>query len=516
MTGSLTHKTTSKNSLFLTVAKAAKASILPMLMCGAFFAVSVDANAQRTNRNRQQAEQPVEGRQFGAKAGAVVNEAQELRAANQYSAAISKLSQALALPDLNAYERATIYQMQGASYYELDQFVPAISAFENAISSGGLLPNESSNLRVNIAQLLIASGQYSRGAQMLENWNRSGGQLKPAHIEMLWQAWSQAENYSRALPWAEKWFNAARPKERKHYDLLNFMYSNLNMPAKQADIAKQMINRWPGDKNLWDAWASLLANGGREQESFEVTKMLYLGGALTSQTDLEKVVQYYSFYDMPYQAAEILEREMNAGRIPQSSDKLVQLSDLFRQSREYKRAIPALEKAASSSGKAKLYADLGEALYKENQCGKAEKAFKKAMQLGYDQGKSWMLIASCLYDDAALEDRPKCPYTDEKDATLPWSVKRKAALAAFDSVPRSSREARNAKKWKTFIVGEKNNLKKRCLFQADIKWQNCRDDIRRAYKGEFLVGKFVLNDEKCMAFKPRFDKEFKKNKTDDK
>ncbi|HID36053.1 MAG TPA: hypothetical protein EYP39_01545, partial [Ghiorsea sp.] len=276
MTGSLTHKTTSKNSLFLTVAKAAKASILPMLMCGAFFAVSVDANAQRTNRNRQQAEQPVEGRQFGAKAGAVVNEAQELRAANQHSAAISKLSQALALPDLNAYERATIYQMQGASYYELDQFVPAISAFENAISSGGLLSNESSNLRVNIAQLLIASGQYSRGAQMLENWNRSGGQLKPAHIEMLWQAWSQAENYSRALPWAEKWFNAARPKERKHYDLLNFMYSNLNMPAKQADIAKQMINRWPGDKNLWDAWASLLANGGREQESFEVTKMLYL------------------------------------------------------------------------------------------------------------------------------------------------------------------------------------------------------------------------------------------------
>jgi len=490
--------------------------ILPLVLVSGIYALSVDdAYAQRANRNQDQAEQPAEGRQFGAKAGAVVNEALEFMNADQYSAAISSLNKALAIPDLNAYEKSTIYQMLGSAYYEMNNYGQTITQWESAISAGGLLPNERSNLRVNIAQLLIANGQPARGAQMLEDWNRAGGQLKPKHIEYLWQAWSQAENYRRALPWAEKWFNSARPKERKHYDLLNFMYNNLNMPAKQADIAKQMINRWPEDKNLWQVWKSLLANGGREKESFEVSKMLYLGGALDTQQEFETIVQYYGYYDMPYQAAKILERELNAGNIRETPEKLVQLSDLYRQAREYKMAIPALEKAAKSSGKAKLYADLGEALYKENQCGKAEAAFKKAMQLGYDQGKSWMLIASCRYDDAATEKRPNCPYTEADDANLAWSTKRKAAAAAFDSVPSSSSEAGNARKWKSFIAGEKSSLKKRCIFERDLKKQTCEADIRRAYKAQFLKGEFKLSDESCMSFKEAFDKEFRKAQEED-
>ncbi len=515
MTSSLTQIKT-KTSLLSSVGRGVKTFILPLALCGGFAAISVsDAYAQRSNRNNDQAEQPTEGRQFGAKAGTIVNEALGFMTADQYGAAISSLNQALALTDLNAYEKSTIYQMQGSAYYEMNNFPQAIQGFENAIGAGGLLPNESSNLRVNVAQLLIASGQPARGAQMLEDWSRSGGQLKPKHIEYLWQAWSQAENYRRALPWAEKWFNAAQPKERKHFDLLNFMYSNLNMPAKQADIAKQMINRWPQEKQLWNAWKSLLANGGREKESFEVTKMLYLGGALDTQQEFETVVQFFGYYDMPYQAARILERELNAGNIRETPEKLVQLSNLFRQAREYRLAIPALERAAKTSSNAKLYADLGEALYKENQCGKAETAFKNAMKLGYDQGKAWMLIASCRYDDAALETRPSCPFTEADQANLAWSTKRKSAAAAFDSVPSSSSEAGNARKWKTFIAGEKSNLTKRCIFEANIEWQNCRDDIRRAYKSEFLDGKFTLNDKKCMKYKDRFDKEFRKTKTQD-
>ena len=218
--------------------------------------------------------QTTEGRQFGAKAGAVVNEALQFMNGNQYSPALNKLNEAISIPELNAYERSTIYQMMGASSYELNDYGGAISSFQNAINAGGLLPNESDSLRVNIAQLLIANGQYSQGAQELENYLNRGGQQKPQYVEMLTQAWVQSENYSRALPWAEKWFRAASPKERKHFDLLNFLYNNLGQPGRQADIVKEMITKWPNDKQLWDSWASLLANGGREQDAFEVNNCL--------------------------------------------------------------------------------------------------------------------------------------------------------------------------------------------------------------------------------------------------
>jgi len=225
LTRSLTQKANTKSSILKTIGSGVKTVILPMIMCAAFLALSFDtANAQRSRRSStDDTPPPTEGRQFGAKAGAIVNEALEFMTADNFTAANVSLGKALALPKLNAYERATIHQMRGQIYYELNQYEKSIQSFESAISSGGLLPKESSALRVNIAQLLIASGQPARGAQMMEDWNRAGGKLTPKHVEYLWQAWSQAENYPRALPWAEKWFNAARPKERKHYDLLNFM-----------------------------------------------------------------------------------------------------------------------------------------------------------------------------------------------------------------------------------------------------------------------------------------------------
>jgi len=480
---------------------------LRTLLGASLLALSTIGAVNMTVLSAAQAQEP-EARQFTAKAGEIVLEAQNFMTAEQYSAALGKLSEALALPELNAYERSIIYQMQGTSYYESNQFGPAINAFESAINAGGLLPNDADKMRVQIAQLMIGNGQYAEGAQRLENYLNNGGERKPQYIEFLTQAWVQAENYSRALPWAEQWFAAASPKERKHFDLMNFLYNNLGQTGRQADIVKQMINRWPEDKTLWDAWASMLANGGREQEAFEVTKMLYLGGALNTEPELLKVVQYYSFYDMPYQAAQILEREMKAGRIASSSDKLKQLSNLFRQAREYKRAIPVLEQAAAASGEAKLYADLGEALYNEGRCGESEKAFREAINKGYDAGKSWSLIANCRYEKTQQQDRLSCDMTKAQMDAAPITKSRLSAIEAFENVPSSSRQSRDAKKWITFVNAERDAIDRRCEFEKTIIVELCYQKIKGAYAEEVFVGELVIPEE-CAPYKTEYDAKYR-------
>ena len=449
-----------------------------------------------------------EGRQFSSEAGEKVNEALTLSNSGQTQAAINILQNTISRPDLNAYERSTIYQMMGQWSYELDRAVEAQQNFENAINAGGLLPAEVESITVVIAQLMIQNGQYREGATRLENFLNRGGQQKDSYIELLTNAWVQAEDYRRALPWAEKWFNAARPKERRHFDLLNFLFNNLGMQGRQADIVKEMIGRWPEDKTLWDAWASMLANGGREQEAFEVTKMLYLGGALNEEADLIKVVDYYSFYDMPYQAAEILEREITANRISRTPTRLKQLSTLFRAAREYKRAIPILESAASQSGDAKLYADLGEALYNEGDCQKSESAFNEAINRGYDAGKSWMLIANCRYDQTNNLDRLNCEMTDEQIATAPISVARESAIEAFNNVPRGSRERSNAAKWVQFINAEKDAVDRRCIFERNVERELCYQKIKQSYDAVIFTDGFKLEDQNCFQYKEDYDAEF--------
>jgi len=109
-------------------------------------------------------------RQFSAESGEIVNETLLLINAGQHEDALKRLLPLSAGVTLNAYERSTVFQMQGASYYELNQYENAIGAFENAVHAGGLLPAEAIQLKLNIAQLRIANGQYSAGATCVALW----------------------------------------------------------------------------------------------------------------------------------------------------------------------------------------------------------------------------------------------------------------------------------------------------------------------------------------------------------
>ena len=448
-------------------------------------------------------------RQFSAAAGEVVNETMILANEKNYEAAVSSLRDLIGKTDLNPYERSTIYQMIGQYSYELGQSEAAQKAFENALNAGGLLPTEVDNIKVVVAQLMIGNGQFREGSERLEGYLNSGGQKKAQYVDLLVNGWIQAEDYKRALPWAETWFDVAAPKQRKHFDLMNFLYNNLGQPARQADIVKQMIDRWPDDKALWESWASMLANGGRERDAFEVTKIMYLKGMLTTEPELLKVVQYYSFYDMPFQAAQILELEMEASRISQAPDHLKKLSGLYRQAREYKRAIPILENAASLSGEAATFAELGEALYNDRDCRKSELAFTEAMNRGYDAGKSWMLIASCRYDAAVELDRLNCGMSDKEMSDAPITRARISAIEAFENVPKRSAEYGNAQTWMQFIETEKQAVKLRCDFEGKVKKDECLKQIKQAYEGMIFTREFKLDDPSCQTFVTEYDAEYR-------
>ncbi len=452
------------------------------------------------------AAQNSEGRQFSAESGELVNTVLTFINSHQHAAALAKLAEALSLPALNAYERGTIYQMKGASHYALNQYGPAITAFDNAVSSGGLLPKEVDRLRVNIAQLMIADEQYAKGAQALEDYLKAGGPEKAQYVEFLVQAWLQAENYARAEPWAEQWFEDANPKERKHFDSLNLIYYKLNQAGPQAAIVEQMVKKWPEDRALWDAWISLLTHSGQEEEAFAVNVMLYERGALKQEEEILKLVQYYSYYGIPFQAANILEQEMNVGRVKQSSERFVQLADLFRQAREYERAIPILEKAVSLSQDGATYAKLGEALYNQGACEGAETAFKQAVDRGFNVGKAWMLIGTCRYEGAQIEARPVCKDTTKEERTqTPFARKRVSALSAFKNVPLSSSESKSAKKWVQFIRQEALAIEDRCDFEASLVRDRCFNQIKQAYDAGIFTDGFKLEDQNCLKFKAEYD-----------
>ena len=212
----------------------------------------------------------------------------------------------------------------------------------------------------------------------------------------------------RALPWALQWMDGAAEKQRKHFDLVVYIYFKLDRPVEQIDIVKQMIEIWPDDRSLWQQWISLLVQTGRDDDAFEVNLLMYKNGMIAPENEILKLAQYHSFYGMPYWGAKLLEAEMKSGRVAETQANLEVLSDYWRQAREYERAIPVLEKAVAGTSDKRLHAALGEAYYNRGDCTRAKSAFDGAMALGYDAGKSWMLIATCEYEKSQAQPRLEC------------------------------------------------------------------------------------------------------------
>ncbi len=461
--------------------------------------------------------QSSEARQFRTVSGQLVNEAQGFAAEKRYSEAIAKLKEALVLPNNSDYEISAIHSIFGHYYIESEQMDLAVSSFEAAISSGGLLSREVTSLEKQIALILISNERYSQGAQRLEAWIAKTKDNDPKNVEYIMQAWLQAENYQNALPWAEKWFKAASPKNRKHFDLLNYIYHNLGLHARQADLIKKMIGRWPDERDLWENWVSLLTQSGREKDAFEVRKIMYQKGILTDEADIKKVVEYHQYYEMPFQAALILEQEMKSGRVNTDGENLVRLSELFRQAREYERAIPILERAAKASDSAQAYAQLGEALYNEGQCKPAETNLKTAMDLGYDRGKAWSLIANCWYEQGQLEPRPVCEDGKIKD----WEFSKKnefnsMASAAFKKVPATTRSYGSAQKWLDYISSENSSYENYCVEIQKIERDLCFIKIESSYTLSPIRGGFVLaeKDQYCMKYKEEYDLKYRAHISD--
>ena len=432
-----------------------------------------DADAQRRrNNNNEDSEQNQAERVFSAQIGLIVLEAQEFQANDQFQQSIEALNRALGTSSINAYERMISLQMRGRAYYELEQVSRAIQDWEAAIATGIMLPQEVSDLRINIGQLYISEGQYAQGIQSLEAAVAQLGvdALNPRIMRMLAQAYAQAERYRDGVVWAER-FWAAQPmadRVRGDYSLMLFFYQQLERVPDQFRIIEEMVQRWPTEKTNWRSYASLLAQTGREQDAFEANKIMYINGMLTESREIVALAQYYSYYEYPYRGAIVLERELNAGVVERNRSNLSLLANMWRQAREWERAIPVLRQLAQLSGDGDDYLKLAESLWQRRELDEAEDAFTEALNRGgLDRpGDAWTLLGNVRAELGREE----------------------SALAAFREGARYPYSRTTANGWATFITNRQRAARERVQIRERVRQDECRFSISDLLETATLLG----------------------------
>ena len=216
----------------------------------------------------------------------------------------------------------------------------------------------------------------------------------------------RAELYEEGLVWAERAVEETDDDHRlRNFQVLSFYYDQLEDRDGQVSIAQAMTRQWPEEKRNWQNYAAALVQAGREREAFDVQVTMYERGLLTESREIVRVAQWYSYYEEPVPGAELLERELEAGRVDRTSTNYRSLALMWRQATQPGRAVrPAFIVAQATDSSqawlflAKLHQTLG-----RNAAGRAALIRGMATGDGLWKHELWSLEADLFTAD---DDQP--------------------------------------------------------------------------------------------------------------
>jgi len=303
--------------------------------------------------------------------------------------------------ELNCYEFGAALRLGAAIKLENKDYDGAVRDLEEALNKGYIPASDAPQTYYNIAQIYLTQERLGQALVYMDRWVNAGG--KPDRTQM-WQlaVINQKEGKDReALKWAERVFQIDGPNaKREVYDFLIYLYDATGNLSKKAELLEFLLAKNPSERKLWDAISGDYFRGNEERKAFEVQKAMYLGGILQTEDEIMRVVNFYNRFNAPFQGAKLLEKEMNAGRVQKTYDKMELLANLYQVAREYERAIPVIEEAARMSSNGSMYERLGRSYSELQEWAKAEEALTNAINKGglKDKGLAWVLIGQSRYE----------------------------------------------------------------------------------------------------------------------
>ena len=345
--------------------------------------------------------QTCEETEFTSKTGQIYLEAEQSAMTNKdFNTASNKLNQ-LKQMTLNCYEEGAVLKLSAYINIERGDRKAAVNDLLAALNKGYIPAKDAPQTYYNIAQIYLQDEDINKALEYMLKWQQAGG--KPDRTQK-WQMavlYQRVDNYKEAIRWAEmvKADDGAK-YDQQLYDLLIFLYNQSGDQAKLASILEQVVERNPTERKYWDAIAGNYFASNEERKAFEVQKAMYLAGMLKTEDEIMRIVNFYNRFNVPYQAAKVLEKEMNAGRVSKNLDHLELLANLYQVAREHEKAIPVIRAAADAGGGGAMYERLGRSYADLQKWKEAEDSLQTALSKGgvKDVGTAWVQIGQSRYE----------------------------------------------------------------------------------------------------------------------
>lgn len=288
-----------------------------------------------------------------------LSKAQELMEAGQYSQAGKQLNALLAQTNQGSYDRAVVQQTIGYLYVEQDQYANAADAFRQALDANALPDDVTHNLRYNLAQILIADGQYKEGISLMESWLNNEAKPQNSVYVLLATANYQIKNYSKAIEYIRVAIKSDADPKEDWYRLQLSAHMSIKQYKAAINVLEILITRYPHRKVYWDQLAALYQQQEQEFTSLAV-RMLAERLDLNDAGTLVSLADMYRYLGIPYKSGKLLQQGMDNGVIAANFKHLKKLSESWMAARENTLAAEVLTKMLPMDSSGETHLQLGQ------------------------------------------------------------------------------------------------------------------------------------------------------------
>jgi len=371
-----------------------------LLIVGSLFIMSVQwSYAQGSGDNRTSA--PT----IDQATGKILNEAIEFLNQDKHNEAKQVLG-TLALDRLSPYEKSRVEQILASIEYNQGNYDAARRHMQGALDSGGLNEQEASQARYQIAQMYMADEKWVEGAAAMELWIKSTPTPNSAAYYLLAVAYYQQEKYDAALVPAKKAVDLTDTPQESWIQLLLALLLQKENYKEAIPVLEQLIAMAPEKKTYWSQLSSVYGQLEDYANALAILQLAFHGNLLTEDSEIRRLADMMVLQNAPYRAAQLLTTALEQKKVTADGKLYEKLANCWIASREYKRSLPVLEKAASMSPDGNLYVRLAEVNMQLESWPAVSAALQNALNKGKlrDLGNAQLLMGISLYNQKKNAD----------------------------------------------------------------------------------------------------------------
>lgn len=277
------------------------------------------------------------------------------------------------LDDLtDPYARASTTRHLARQYIQQGEYDKAIAYYQEALAADGLSAVADREILRELARVYLLNEDYESAATALSRALQYELVAEKVDFLLLAQAHFRSGDYVATVVVLDRLSSSELQLDEPDLRQMLVLYYQSGAYSQSAAVLEKLLHRAPENADYWHQLAAVYLLQDQRREALDQLALAYEKRVPFREHNLLLLADLYAYNDQPFDAARILQAEIEQGGISATGEHYRKLFEFWLQAREKEQALEALAAAAGLTGDTELYLHLAQ-LQSENESWSAMK-----------------------------------------------------------------------------------------------------------------------------------------------